>query len=267
MDPFREVRRGWIGLESTFLHLPSVGPATERNLWRAGIRSWDDLEEALDRGVLPGWGRISGERVREWRRALRASRAALAAGDASFFASLLPPREHWRAAREFLEDAVFLDVETTGVGWLDGVTVVGVSDGAGYRALVRGRGLERLGSLLEGKKLLVTFFGSVFDLPVLRREFPGLPLPVLHVDLCFLLRRLGYTGGLKRVEALLGLGRPGRVLGMGGRDAVLLWREFVLGGDALALDLLVEYNRADVENLRPLLEFACSEMSRRLMRF
>ena len=56
--------------------------------------------------------------------------------------------------------------------------------------------------------LLVTFFGSGFDLPVLRHAFPQVRFDVLHIDLCYSLKRLGYSGGLKRVESALAMVAP-----------------------------------------------------------
>jgi uncharacterized protein YprB with RNaseH-like and TPR domain len=78
----------------------------------------------------------------------------------------------------------------------------------------------------------------------------------LHIDLCPALRRLGYKGGLKRIEEILGIQRPPEVEGLGGFDAVRLWREYRRRRDPRALDLLLAYNRADIENLSLLLAFA-----------
>ncbi|MGI0151573.1 MAG: ribonuclease H-like domain-containing protein, partial [Thermoplasmata archaeon] len=87
--------------------------------------------------------------------------------------------------------------------------------------------------------------------------------PAAHIDLRFVLRRLGYSGGLKRIEQELRLGEREGVEGLRGLDAVRLWQEWRRGRRE-SLDLLIEYNRADTVNLEPLLEFSVAEMARRL---
>jgi hypothetical protein len=112
-------------------------------------------------------------------------------------------------------------------------------------------------------KVLVTFFGSGFDLPVIRRSFPGITLDQLHVDLCFLLKRIGLSGGLKRIESQLGIRRRPETEGLDGWEAVRLWHAYQAGSDE-ALDLLLTYNKEDVMNMEPLLEYGCAEMLQRL---
>lgn len=70
---------------------------------------------------------------------------------------------------------------------------------------------------------LVTFFGSVFDIPYLCAKFPGLRLPPWHFDLCFAARRLALQGGLKHIEQTLGIERSESIRGLDGWDAVRLW--------------------------------------------
>jgi uncharacterized protein YprB with RNaseH-like and TPR domain len=75
----------------------------------------------------------------------------------------------------------------------------------------------------------------------------------LHLDLRFLLARLGFKGGLKKIEPRFGIRRPPAVKHLDGFDAVLLWERYQRG-DRTALDLLLEYNREDVANLETLME-------------
>jgi uncharacterized protein YprB with RNaseH-like and TPR domain len=107
---------------------------------------------------------------------------------------------------------------------------------------------------IEYAALLVTFFGTGFDLPFLRRAF-GIQFPQIHIDLCFLLKRLGYSGGLKNVEKQLGIQREDDILGMDGMDAIRLWNEWQRGNQQSG-DLLLEYNRADILGLETLMEIA-----------
>ena len=110
----------------------------------------------------------------------------------------------------------------------------------------------------------MTFNGLRFDVPFLQVRFPQLVVPPAHIDLRYVLYRIGYAGGLKRIEQLLGLGDRTGVEGIHGLDAVRLWEQH-RQGRAGALERLVQYNRADTVNLEALLEFAVAELERRLL--
>jgi hypothetical protein len=239
-------------IRSTFRLAPGVGPFLESRLWGAGISTWDDLP-AEPGGVLSPWLDV---RVRA---AIARARAALAAGDAEALAAMLPRSERWRLYAAFAADAAFLDVETDG----ETLTAVGFLDREGPRVLVRGRDLDAFPEAAAGWKLLVTFNGLSFDVPVLRRAFPGWRPPGAHVDLCPLWRRLGHHGGLKLLEVGTGVGRPVHLAGLDGRDAVRLWRAH-RAGDAGALRLLADYNLHDAVNLRTLMDLGYNRMIERL---
>jgi len=246
-------------LRATFLHLPGVGPVTEANFWRAGVRDWRDLGARLgDFGLGPA----AAERIG---RALAASERALAEGDAAWFGRRLPDAEHWRMHAEFRERTGFLDIETTGLSPYAGiVTVVTVHGGGATRTFIAGDNLEELPAYLGRFPVLVTFNGRMFDVPFLEACFPQLTAPPVHIDLRFLLYRIGHAGGLKRIEERLGIGDRTGVEGVSGLDAVRLWQEYRRGSGA-ALDRLVRYNRADTVNLEPLLALAERELERRLL--
>jgi len=246
-------------LRSTFLHLPGVGSATEAQLWRAGVRDWVELRKLAE---LPG---VPPDRRAAIDRMLDESEEALRLRNAEWFSRRLPQSERWRMFPEFRELTAFLDIETTALTPQEGiVTVVGVHGGGGTRAFIAYDDLEELPAYLQKFRLIVTFNGLLFDLPFLEARFPYIRFPPAHIDLRFLLRRLGITGGLKRIEKELGLGDRAGVEGIVGLDAVRLWEEARRGVPG-SLAKLVEYNRADAVNLEPLLEFAVREMSRRLL--
>ncbi len=243
-------------LRQTFLHIPGVGPRTEERLWRAGIRSWDDFPARL------GDARIRATVARRIEAEIARSEDALRRGRYRYFASNLDTKEHWRAWPDFRRDVAFLDIETTGLSLgRDAVTVVGVYDGRRRRSFVQGIDLEDLPAYLEDRKMLVTFNGLRFDVPFLRRAFPRMRLDQIQVDLVHPLHRLGFYGGLKSVEAQLGIERSEETRGLGGYDAVRLWDAY-RGGDDDALELLLAYNMADVVNLEPLADFAYEHLRR-----
>ncbi len=235
-------------LRHTFVHAAGVGYVTEKRIWRQAP-TWADFLDREDRLRIP-------ERLRKSvHRTVEESERRLAARDHRYFAAWLPTPERWRAYGDFREDAAYLDIETTGLNWSgDLITLVGLSDGRRFRTYIRGVDLDELPSDLRRYKVLVTFNGTHFDLPILQNAFPSLPAP-LHVDVQYPMRRLGFRGGLKRIERRIGLERPDDLRGLRGSDAVKLWRRYERG-DEDALDALIGYNRQDVENLRPLMDYA-----------
>ena len=246
-------------LRATFQHLPGIGPVTEAELWRAGARDWAELVRfPAEYGLSPKLAARIG-------RELAASERAFSERDAGWFGRRLPESEHWRLYPEFAQETAYLDIETTGLSPYEGiVTVVTVHGGGATRTFVAGEDLEELPAYLRRFPVLVTFNGSRFDVPFLLVAFPQLVVPPVHVDLRFTLYRLGHAGGLKRIEARLGIGDRSGVEGVHGLDAVRLWQEY-RRGSAAALDRLVRYNRADTVNLEPLLALAASELERRLL--
>ena len=127
---------------------------------------------------------------------------------------------------------------------------------------IRGIHLDDFPAAVSRFKMLVTFCGSAFDLPFIRRSFTGLHLDQLHVDLCFLLKRLGFSGGLKQIEGRLGIRRRPETVGLDGYDAVRLWNAHLRGSDE-ALDLLLAYNEEDVMNMETLLAHGCAELAKK----
>ncbi len=243
-------------LERTFIHIPGIGPKTERAIWLRGIETWDDFLHY--RGEIFSLARD--EYVREQ---LLESKRNL--GNILFFKRRLCAKEIWRLYGAFRNKAVYLDIETTG-GYqgTNEITVIGLYDGEQYCAFINGKNLEKFESVISEFDLVITFNGSTFDLPFIKKWFRHITLPPVHIDLRFLLRKIGYKGGLKKIERQVGINREAEIRDMDGYDAVQLWEAHRLGNDR-ALDLLVEYNRADVINLEPLMTFCYEKMKRMVL--
>ncbi len=235
-------------LKRTFVHLPGVGLKTEAQMWRSGLATWEDF---LDARRVTWFGPA---RLAWFKSLLQKSLRHLDRPD--YFAVCMPPAEHWRLFRHFRSKTAYLDIETSGAAWAEmAVTVVGLYDGRIMRQFVLGQNLQEFPEALADFEVLVTFNGSQFDLPVLKAYFPDLCLPPLHLDLRFILARLGFKGGLKKIEPRFGIHRAPEVANMNGYDAVLLWERFQRG-DLTARKLLLQYNQEDVLNLETLMDRA-----------
>lgn len=243
-------------LEHTFIHIPGIGPKTERHLWRHGILTWSNFLSNQETPLPPARDAL----IRENLRASLENR-----GSIQFFAERLSPADLWRVFEHFKHRAVYLDIETSGLyQGVDEITVIGLYDGRMVKTFVRGINLDEFESEITSFELVITFNGSQFDLPFIRRQFPTISLPPAHIDLRFFLRRLGYRGGLKAIERSFGLSRASEIEGMGGYEAVLLWKAYQWGDEG-ALDRLILYNTADIVHLKPLMERGYQEMKAQLL--
>ncbi len=243
-------------IRRTFLILPSVGRTTERSLWQQGIHDWDDF---LAADKPEGFSR---ERKARLDPHLEEADELLRRDHTEYFTKVLPSREHWRMFERFEDRTAYLDIETDGLSSEATVTVVGVHKGNETTTLVRDRGLnpESLERALEGCKLLVTFNGSSFDIPILGYHFPFSVPNVPHFDLRHACSRVGLKGGLKNIERRLGMARPKEVDYVTGEQAVYLWNLWERKGRENALKLLTRYNAEDTENLKPLARYVYDSM-------
>lgn len=240
-------------VENSFIPVRGVGEQTERQLWHNGVLTWDDFD-----GTVPG--PADADDIHSF---ITRARGRLDDGDARFFAEEFPTGSHWRLYENFREETCFLDIETTGLSESrDDVTVVSTHCDGETKSFVRGRDLhaDRLRRELDDVSLLVTFNGKRFDVPFLETSF-DMAIDVPHIDLLYPCRRLDLTGGLKKIEAAVGIDRDRPDLS--GRDAVRLWREYERGDEG-ALDTLVSYNRDDTANMARLLDIVTERLHDRV---
>ncbi|MCI0378872.1 MAG: DUF429 domain-containing protein [Gemmataceae bacterium] len=199
-----------------------------------------------------------------WLDALEASEKALRAQEFAFFLERLNPGQYWRVLASFLDTALYLDIETTGLTKdLNYVTVVGALQGNRFYQWVWPESLERLKALISAAPLVVTFNGARFDLPFLRTQAAEVPPPRAHVDLLYLSRAAGIAGGQKEVEVQLGLSRPSEVQDVKGEEAVALWCN-ALCGDKNSFRLLLQYNKTDVLMLPTIAQKVCKKLAENL---
>jgi uncharacterized protein YprB with RNaseH-like and TPR domain len=236
---------GRVMLKNTFCHVPGIGPRVESRLWSAGYHSWEsvlgkrcyELPERLGSALASHISRSADELEDE---------------NAVFFETRLPPTEQWRMFPEFRRSAAYLDIETTGLRpEFCTITTIALFDGRDIRYYVYGRNLDDFVNDVARYKLLITYNGKCFDIPFIERYF-GIEVKAAQIDLRYVLRSLGYRGGLKGCEKQLGIDRGG-LDGVDGYFAVLLWHDYVENGNDLALETLLAYNIEDVVNLETLM--------------
>ena len=247
-------------LPATFLHAPTIGKTMEQRLWNLGFLTWESILGKENPADVP-LTKLQRESLLP---VLERSMVAFENQDWLWFAQNIPAREHWRMAPYLTERIGYMDIETNGGYLPSDITVIGLYDGYESRIYVKDSPkmpLTKFGEEYERVALWVTFFGSAFDLPFLRRRFTEYPFNQPHIDLCHALGRLGYKGGLKRIEQEMGITRVEEVEGITGYEAIHLWNLWERRKDREALERLIAYNRADIENLEILLKFALPKLA------
>ena len=245
-------------IQNSFIFLDKISSKTEERLWEQGIVNWNIF---LRQHGIEG---ISPSRKLFYDTQLLKAREELFRNNAPFFAKILPSGEVWRLYDFFSEEACFLDIETS--GYYGDITVVGLYDGFETKMFVKGFNLDlkRLAEVLKNYKMIVTFNGSSFDLPVIERycknTIPGIP----HLDLRHACSKLGLTGGLKKIERDLGIKRDESVNEMSGSEAVYLWNMWIATKNQKYLDLLIKYNEEDIMNLKPIADYCYKHLKHKV---
>ena len=246
-------------ITNTFIFLERIGNNLEKNIWKNGIYDWDSF---LKRSKIKG---LSRHRKLYYDRKILNARKALYNFDSSYFLDLLPQSEMWRLYDFFKEDAIFLDIETTGLGKdFDDITVIGLYDGLNTKIMIKGMNLDfnELKKELQKYKLIVTFNGASFDLPFIEKIYPGLLPRIPNFDVRSITNKLGLRGGLKNIEKALAIKRSRIVEKFHGGDALTLWKMYRVTGDEYYLNLLIEYNEYDIINLKIVAEQCVKKMKK-----
>ena len=241
-------------IQESFVFLEKCGTIRENSFRRQGIKDWRGF---LTAEKVKG---IATAKKEFYNRKLKEAQQALAEDNAAYFVGKLPAKEMWRLYPRFKDDCGFLDIETDSYGR---ITVVGISNYYNTNTFVKGFNLEK--NLLEKElskyKLLITFNGGAFDLPKLRKQLQ-LEVKMPHIDLKPLCVKLDLKGGLKEVEKILNLKRPGHLYG----NPVELWKAFHASGDREYLQLLVDYNTEDIENLKGIMDVVYKRMREKVLK-
>jgi uncharacterized protein YprB with RNaseH-like and TPR domain len=232
-------------LKNTFLHVSGLGIKSEQRIWSSGIHSWDRL-------LRENLKCFSLKRTDTLRRSIEGSKEHLSRGNPNYFGNLLPSNQFWRFFPDFRESTAYLDIEITGLGfWSNTITTIALYDGKSVFTYVQGQNLDDFKKDIKRFKVLVTYNGRWFDVPFIERYF-DIKLNQVHIDLRYLLRSLGYAGGLKGCERKAGIDRE-ELDGLDGYSAVLLWNDYQRNKNPKSLETLLAYNIQDVVNLENLM--------------
>jgi len=243
-------------IQNTFIFLEKIGKQGEKNLHEQGISSWDSFLKAKHINGL------SRARKLYYGRQILKARNALYSFNSEYFLNILPQSEYWRLYSFFKDDAVFLDIETTGLSFEDDITVFGLFDGIETKTMIKNVNLDYnfLKKELQKYKLIVTYNGGSFDVPFIKKRYPGLLPNIPNFDVKSAAGRLGLKGGLKEIERKLGIKRNKIIEKFYGGDALTLWKMYKATGDEHYLKLLIGYNEEDIINLKTIANYCVERL-------
>jgi uncharacterized protein len=233
-------------IRNTFIILNSLSYKKEINLWKSGIKDWNDF---VNKDKISG---ISQKRKLVYNYQLYQAKRALLNNNSEYFAKLLPKKDHWRTYELFKDSCIFLDIETSCVnqGYISCITLY---DGYETKTFVKDHNLDFniIKNILSKSKMIITFNGNVFDLPFLKKYYKNLIPDVPCWDLRHSCANLELNGGLKQVEKKLNIKRNNKIVDrLHGGDPLKLWKMYLGSENKYYLDLLIEYNQEDTINLK-----------------
>ena len=235
-------------LKNSFQHIPGIGEKTERQLWNSGIIDWTSFFKTSHINLSP-------KKIETMTDCIEGSKKNLQSNNPKFFSGLMPAAQQWRIFADFRSSTAYIEIETTGLQmWGCEITTIALYDGSSIKYYVQGHNLDDFIEDIEKYNVIVTYNGKTFDVPFIEKHFRT-SLNHAHIDLRYVLKSLGYSGGLKKCEKAMGIDR-GNLDGVDGYFAVLLWHDYQQNQNEKALETLLAYNIEDVVNLEILMVMA-----------
>ena len=237
-------------IQKSFIFLKGISYNKEKSLYKQGIRSWNSF---LETQKIKG---ISKEKKIILDKELIEAKHNLYTENTSYFSGVLPQKENYRLYPLFQDETLFLDIE---IDSKRNIILIGLFNGFKTKFMIKGFNLYKdiLKKELENYKLIVTFNGSSFDLPLIEKQL-DLPITLPHIDLKHLCNKVGLKGSLKEIELILNLKRPKHLLG----HPVDAWKAAHASQDDRYLKALLNYNEEDLVNLRPILEYCYKQLEK-----
>ncbi len=230
-------------LRKSFILFSGIGAKKERRLWSEGAMDWSDL---FSKSAPSGTSAVRFE--------LENAEANYAAQHDAYFYDLLPSGERWRMLSSFSKRFAFIDVELDRFSRYAEPTLLGICRGGLYIPLVRGFNLDSksVEQALNGADVLVTYNGRRHDIHFLRQLLGREGRRLRMIDLRFVARKAGFSGGLKQLERTIGVERSRYVELAAHGQTARLWKMWKSNGSRSALELLMAYNKEDTCNLHPI---------------
>lgn len=240
---YQEVKCRMTILDQSLCMLQGVSPEAEIRLRRAGVMTCAQLAAEAERYFSASHAQRIRASYEEWQ-------MARVHGLVDWEINHLPSGHRVRALWDYLNDALFYDIETDGTMAASNITCISTLRNGRTCSFWRGHNLPEFLSEWAAAKILVSFNGKRFDTPIVCKTF-GLTAVPAQIDLMNEAAHYGYRGGLKVVEKQFGFVRRNEGC-MDGKDAIRLWTEYSEAKSERALSELLEYNQADVASLMTL---------------
>lgn len=224
-------------LKISFSCLKGFSDSAEQKIWQLGCLTWEHI------AYLPS-GTFSPDKTRSLATEINRAKIAYIAQLPDYFIHRFKHANKVRVFKDFQENSAVLDIETTGLGKKDIVTTIALLKKGIIHVFINGVDLDNFLFMLKDVRLLITFNGTRFDLPFLRKHF-SIDLNMPHLDLMPVLNALGYRGGQKKCEETCLMRRTFSQC-KSGKDAIRLWKEWESKKNRNALQNLAVYNAEDV---------------------
>jgi uncharacterized protein YprB with RNaseH-like and TPR domain len=235
-------------LKKSFLHIPGIGIKSEQQLWNSGVVNWEDI-------ATKNPYKLSPKKINTLNNYTKESIKQLQKNNPIYFTDLLPSNGHWRLFSVFRNSTAYIDIETTGIEmWSFEITTIALYDGKSIKYYINGYNLDDFINDIVKYNVIITYNGKIFDVPFIENHL-NTKLNHAHIDLRYVLKSLGYSGGLKKCEKSLGIDR-GDMDGIDGYFAILLWQDYKKNKNKKALGTLLAYNIEDVVNLETIMIIA-----------
>jgi uncharacterized protein YprB with RNaseH-like and TPR domain len=227
-------------LDQSLCLLKGVSPESEIRLRRLGVLTCQQLSINADLY-------FSSKKANQLRDSFIAFKISCETNLVDWFVSHLPVGHRVRAIKAFQEETLFCDIETDGICSSSKITCISTLFNGKLETFWQGHNLNEFLHVWQKAKILVTFNGKRFDVPMICEHF-NLSSPPPQVDLMYEASHYGLRGGLKNIERLIGHKREPLDC-TNGKDAVALWDSYRNTGNVSALNQLIRYNQQDVLSL------------------
>lgn len=228
-------------LNGSFYHFKNIGETKLQKMKERGILTWEDARRCPEE--IP----LSPHKREEFFLEMDEVESACLESDFAYLVNRIHPKDKWRILADEFDRASFFDIETD--GYYNRITTISLYHKSRLYSFTRNENLEDFLDVLEDVKLLVSFNGASFDLPVVVQNYRLRDFPAPHLDLRWISYHSGFRGGLKSIEKQLRIKRPADLEGVDGLEAISLWIRWIEWKDSESLAKLIRYCSADVISL------------------